>query len=115
MKPLHLFAIAIFAPILLVLFLLGPIYAAMLGAAYIIYAPASGPHPLADRLFDVFYIPDVYSQLLDYWLKHPTSLDFVHYTLPIVGLPLLGVIVALFLTWKLISALRNAFHLATPH
>lgn len=115
MRPALLFPIAIFTPFLLTAVLSLPVYAGICGAAYVIYMPASGAHPLADKLPDVFYMIDVYLKLFDYWMKNPTTLDVVHYTLPIMGLPLLGVLVALYLAYRLISGLLNLFRLSTNH
>jgi hypothetical protein len=115
MKPILLFPIAILTPFLLTFALLAPIYVALSAAAYIVYMPAAGAHPLTPRLLDIFYMFDVYTKLLEYWLQQHATLSFVHYTLPVVVLPLLGVLVALFATYKIASGLLNIFRLSTPH
>lgn len=110
MKLPALFATAIATPILLVSTLLLPAYASVYGAVWIVYKPEGGPHPLADKYLDVFTITDTYSKLLDYW-SGAEGLSFVDYTLPIVGLPLLGVFLSLFLTYKIARRLLNFFQL----
>lgn len=113
MNPALLFPIAIFTPFVLTAILLLPIYSGLLGAAYVIYMPASGVHPLDGKMLDVFYIIDVYTKLLDYWAQHSDAVSFTQYTLPILGLPALGIIIALYGSYKLISKLINVFRLST--
>lgn len=112
MRPPVLFLLAILTPVALCSMLLAPLYASVLGAVYIIYMPASGPHPLAERLLDVFYISNAYEQLLTYWLANMGKVSFVEYTLPVIGLPLVGVVLAIWGTYKLASKLLNIFHLS---
>lgn len=106
-----LFVTAIFTPVLLLATLLLPSYASIYGACYIIYMPKSGFHPLADKYLDVFTVLDTYQNLLDFW-SGTSDLSFVDYTLPIVGLPLFGCTLALFITYKLARRLINFFHLS---
>jgi hypothetical protein len=112
MKMPVLFLLAILTPLLLASALLIPIYGGVLGAAYVMYLPEKGAHPLETHLFDVFYISDIYGKLLDYWLGNMHTLSITEYALPIVGLPVLGVVVALWLSWKIARRLLNTFHLA---
>lgn len=113
MHPGLLLLLAVLTPVALCVTLVVPAYASLFGAAYIIYMPAAGgPHPLAERWHDVLYIIDVYSKLFSYWLEHTDSVSFVGYTLPVIGLPLLGVCLSLWLTYKLASKLLNLFHLS---
>jgi hypothetical protein len=115
MRTPTLFVTAILTPVMLCATLLLPSYASIYGASWLIYQPASGPHPLADKYLDVFTMLDTYGNLLDYW-RSTDGLGFVDYTLPIVGLPLFGCSLALFLTYKLTRGLLNLFHLsATAH
>lgn len=108
-----LFLLAITTPLLLAASLVLPIYASMLGAVYTIYMPASGPHPLDARLLDIFYIADAYRQLFTYWWGNMDGLSFVDYGLPILGMPIFGVALALWLSWKLGRKLLNVFHLSS--
>ena len=112
MHPFVLLLLAIFTPFVLLAVLLVPVYAGLFGAAYIIYMPASGAHPLAERLTDLFYIVDVYTHLFTYWTQHSGGVSFVNYTLPVIGLPLAGGLIALYATYKLVRKLVNVFHLS---
>jgi len=112
MKLPLLFLLAMITPVLLAAVLVLPIYGGILGATYIIYTPASGPHPLAGRLLDVFYIVESYSTLLGYWINNMKKLSLVEYALPIVGLPVLCTGMSLWLTWRISRWLLNMFHLS---
>lgn len=107
-----LFVTAIFTPVLLLATLLLPSYGSIYGACYLIYLPkAGGLHPLADKYLDVFTVFDTYQNLLDFW-NSTSGLSFTDYTLPIIGLPLFGCTLALFITYKLARRLINFFHLS---
>lgn len=113
MSPALLLPLAILTPFLLAAVFLLPLYAGFFAAAYAIYWPqAEAAHPLADKSTEVFYILEVYGQLFEYWLQHLASVSFVSYSLPIIGLPLLGGVLALWLTMKLVRRLLSFFHLS---
>ena len=112
MKLPLLFLTAIMTPVLLCATLLLPSYGSIFGATYIIYQPESGANPMADKYLNVFTVLDGYQSLLDYWLANRAMLGFVDYTLPIVGLPLVGCIFALWLTYKISRRLLNFFQLS---
>lgn len=106
-----LFATAILTPILLLATALLPSYASIYAADYIIYIPKTGAHPLADKYLDVLTILETYQGLVTFWSDTP-NISFVHQTLPIIGLPLLGCTLALYLTYRLSRRLINFFHLS---
>jgi hypothetical protein len=112
MKTPVLFLVAMFTPILLSVTLLLPIYASLLGATYILYIPESGPHPLATHLFDVFFIIESYGKLFNFWSNNISTLSVVEYALPIAGLPILGISLALWSTWRISRKLLDIFHLS---
>lgn len=105
-----LFALALFVPILLAAVFLLPVYLGIFTACYIIYSPAEGAHPLAEKYLDVFYIIDAYSQLLTNWLMNKTTLSFMDYTLPVVGLPLLCAVFSVWLAIKLTKKFLDVFY-----
>ena len=111
MNPFFLLLLAILTPFLMIVALFVPPYMGLYGACYIIYDTGKKVHPLADRMTDIFYIIDVYNQLLHYWYNHMQTVSFVHYTLPIICLPLLCLCFALWLTRRLTMKLKNLFHL----
>ena len=112
MSPFVLLILALLTPFLLTALLLIPPYLGMSSAAYIIYAHGSGPHPLSGRWLDVFYMVDVYSKLLTYWWAHVTSVSVFTYSLPVVALPLIGLVLALWLARKFVRKMRDVFHLS---
>lgn len=117
MNPALLFLIAILSPIVLLMVLVLPAYAAIVGACYIVYAKPTGSHPLMERIqnFDMFYLIDTYQQLLQFWMANKTETDLLHYTLPVVGLPLLALVLTQWLLRKLVAKLRDIFELASSH
>jgi hypothetical protein len=112
MNPGLLLLIALCMPVLLALTLLLPVYAAIYGAAYLVYANGAAD-PLSGKWADILYILDVYGQLFSHWRAHIGAVSFVHYTLPVVGLPLLGAVVALWVTWKIAHHVRMLLHLTS--
>jgi hypothetical protein len=111
MPPIILFFIAVLTPFLLLLGLCGPLYMAIATMCYIVYAPASGAHPLDAHWFDPFIIIEVYHKLFNNWLNHGGELSFMHYTLPLIGLPLVAVVVTVFLMRYLIKKLVDIFYI----
>jgi hypothetical protein len=115
MNPALLLLLAILTPFLIATALLAPPYAGMVGAAYIVYDTGAAVHPLSGHLLDIFYMIDVYSKLFTYWHANMGSLSIMHYALPIVSLPLAGLLVALWLARKLTGKLMDLFHLSASH
>lgn len=107
-----LFLTAIITPVLLITALLVPSYSSVYGAAYLTYANAAGANPMSGKFLDIFTVLDSYQTLLDYWLTNRATLDFVSYTLPIVVLPAIGCLFALWLTYKIARRLLNFFQLS---
>lgn len=115
MHPALLFLLAILTPFLLTAALLAPPYLGITASAYIAYMGGEGPHPLADKLFDVFYIIDVYSKLFSYWNAHRAESDFIGYTLPVLVFPLAGILSGLWLARKASRKMMDVFHLSVGH
>ena len=113
MNPLYLFPLALIVPFIVAFVAFTPAYAGFFGAAYVIYQQPDAVNPLWQHKLDVFYMFDVYGQLFNYWSAHMASSNFVDFTLPLFGLPILGVTIAAFLTWKLVSMLVNFFRMAS--
>ena len=115
MNPFVMFLLAILSPLLLAIALLVPSYAGIGTAAYVIYAKTEGPHPLDDKLTDVFYIVDVYTNLFTNWLQHMGDYSIFLYAVPLLVAPLLGVALSLWLTAKLARKLMDIFQLGVQH
>lgn len=113
MHPFVLLLVAVFTPFLLVIVLAGPLYAGMFAAAYLIYDTGAATHPLAAMLDDPLYMTSAYAHLYTFWSTHKTEVSLLHYTAPLLGLPLVGLALATWLTRRLIGALNNWFHSTT--
>ena len=109
MNPLVIFILAILSPLLMAITLLVPPYVGIAAASYIIYMKEKGVHPLHDKLDDVFYIIDVYSKLFSHWAHHMAETSFLSYTLPLLILPILGIMLSIWLTGKLARKLKDIF------
>ena len=109
MNPFVLFLLAIISPVLLAITLLVLPYAGLTAAAYIIYDKGQATHPLAGKYDDVFYMIETYTRLFNQWVKNIADVDILTYTLPLIGLPLAGTLIALWLTAKLARKLKDLF------
>jgi hypothetical protein len=107
MNAFLLFLLAIVSPLLMAVTLLTPVYSGVVGAAYLVYNPPGGPNPLDQQLLNLFYMIDVYVGLFNYWLTHISAVSTLHYTLPLIGLPLIGLIISLWITRKTVIILME--------
>lgn len=111
MNPFVMFLLAIFSPIMLAATLLVPAYVSIAGACYIVYYTGNAAtHPLAGKLENVFYMIDVYRNLFNQWSANIMRVDFIHYTLPLIAIPLAGATLSFVLTAKLSRKLHDVFH-----
>lgn len=109
MHPFLLFLLAILSPILLATTLLVLPYAGIAGAAYIIYDKGQAVHPLHDKLDDVFYILNVYANLLQSWSGNIADASFFTYTLPLIAIPIAATSLSLWLTVRVVRKLKDIF------
>lgn len=109
MNPFALFLMALFSPFLIAATLFLPTYSSIALSTYIIYDRGAKVHPLADKLYDVFYILDVYGHLFTRWSQHMGNANILNYTLPLIGFPLIGLMLSYWLTSKLSIRLHNIF------
>lgn len=115
MNPLALLILALLSPLLIAATLLAPIYGGIALSTCIIYDKAGKAHPLAGKFTDVTYISDVYVNLFAHWSQHMGAANIWHYTLPLVGFPLLGLMISYWLTRKLSRRLYNMFQSGHGH
>ncbi len=115
MNPFLLFLLAIVSPFLLAITLLVPPYVGISAASYVIYDKGNGPHPLADKLTDVFYMFDVYGNLFTSWAQQMGAFSIPFYAVPLILLPFFGIVGALWLTGKLARTLMDIFQLGVVH
>lgn len=110
MNPFLMFLLAILSPIIMAATLLIPPYAGIVGASYIIYNKGAVVNPLADKLVDVFYIIDVYTRLFATWSGHIMETSLLTYTLPLLALPVAGIMLSIWLIGKVARKLKDIFH-----
>lgn len=115
MNPFLLFLLAILSPVLLATVMLVPPYVAIAATSYIIYYKSGAPHPLADKLGDVFYMIDVYTQLFTQWSHHMMETSFFSYALPLLLIPIFGIMLSLWLSSKIATKLKDIFQLGVVH
>jgi hypothetical protein len=114
MSPVLLFPLGLIVPVVIAAAALVPFYAGFAAALYVIYLKPDGSSPLEAHLFDVFYVFESYAKLFQYWLNHMGEASFVEFTLPLLGLPILGISLAIYLTLKLVQFFVNFFRMAAP-
>lgn len=99
----------LFLPVALLATLLLPIYIFVFLSLLIIYSAQSDA--LLSAVFEISYIQSVFEQAFTYWLEHYEQVDHLTYSLPIILLPLIGVGLALFLTYRLGSWVTHYFRM----
>ena len=110
MNPFVMLLLAILSPFVMAFTLLVPPYAGVAAASYIIYNKGASVNPLHDKLLDIFYIIDVYTRLFSEWSAHIMQTSLLTYTLPLILPPLLGIMLALWVTGKVATRLKDLFH-----
>ena len=110
MNPFLMFLLAILSPFLMLATLLVPTYAGIAGASYIIYDTGAKVHPLQDKLTDFFYMIDVYTRLFSEWSQHMMEMSLINYTLPLLALPIAGIMLSIWAIGKLSMKLKDIFH-----
>lgn len=115
MNPFTMFLLAILSPLLLATTLLAPIYAGVAGATYIIYHHTQSAKSIYAQLADVFYILNTYGNLFRFWSAHIAQTNFFTYSMPLIGLPVFGLLLAFWLTGALASKLKDIFQLGVAH
>lgn len=112
MNPLIFFILALLSPLILAAVILVPPYVGIALASYIIYyKSADAVHPLSGKLGDVFYMIDVYSKLFSHWAHHLTETSILSYALPLLLIPILGIMLSLWLGGKVARKLRDVFQM----
>lgn len=109
MNPMLLFTLAIFTPVMFAGTILVPPYVGIVAASYIIYYKSGEVHPLAGKLDDISYMIDVYSQLLTQWAHNIAQTSVLSYALPLLLLPIFGIMLTLWLSQKVARKLKDIF------
>lgn len=112
MNPFVLFILAILSPVILAAVIFVPPYVGIALASYIIYYKAADAvHPLSGKLGDVFYMIDVYSTLFSQWAHHLTETSILTYALPLLLMPIFGIMLSLWLGGKVARKLKDVFQM----
>jgi hypothetical protein len=106
---------SILTPVVIAIAALAPLYAGFFGALYVIYAKAEGVNPMQSYLWDAFYIFDAYRHLFQYWLEHMENVSFLYFTLPLLGVPFLGLGLSVYSTVKAVRFFVHYFHTVATH
>jgi len=111
MNAIFFLFLAIISPLVLAAVFFTPLYGGVVGAAYLIYSPAAaGPNPLDPQLLNVFYMIDVYGRMFSYWLANMKVVSMLHYTAPLLGLPIVSLVVSIWISRKTTQILKDMFH-----
>ncbi len=109
MHPLLIVAIAIFLPLAMALLLVGPLYAGLCVGLWLLYGAEAAAY-----LRDPSYVIGAYDGLFRYWSAHREAVDFMAFTLPVFGPPLLGAALGILCFFLLVRYIRNIFILLSP-
>ena len=93
MNPILLLPLGIIVPIAMAIIALVPSYAGVFYATKIIYSTRD--IDISPYALDALYIFKVYIYLFTYWWQHLTNVSFLEYTLPLIGIPLVGISLSL--------------------
>ncbi len=110
MKPswwLHM--IFIVAPLIITFVCIIPAYIGIYVAVYVIYSvdPAQAG-TVAELKYHIGDIWRIYLKLIEHW-QESDHLDFQHFTLPLFGLPTLGIAIAATASYKWKRFIRRTF------
>lgn len=109
MNPFVLFLLAIVSPMLLAAVILIPPYAGITAASYAIYFKSGAAHPLSGKFLDAPYMIDVYTKLFSNWSHHMADTSLLTYTLPLLLIPILGIMLSIWLLGKVARKLKDIF------
>jgi hypothetical protein len=109
MHPFLFLMLALATPFALCLSLLVPVYLSLFAAVYAVYFKTAGHAAVLAKADDIFYIVGAYTQLFNYWQAHMFQVSFFTYTLPVIFLPFLSIVGALWLTRRLVRKLGDVF------
>ena len=109
MHPFLFLILALTTPFALCLSLLAPVYISLFAAVYAVYYKTAGSAAVLDKFSDISYIINAYTQLYNYWHGHVFEVSFFTYTLPVIFLPFFSIVLALWLTRRLVRKLGDVF------
>lgn len=112
MNPWMLLPVIVILPFMVAATLLVPLYLAMSAACYLIYVQTNEQAPILANFANPDYMLSSYLRLLTYWQSHMTELSFIHYTLPLIVLPLIILGLALWLSYRFLNAIKDILHLS---
>lgn len=98
MNPFLLILSGLLMPVLLLITLVGPVYLSVVAALMIIYQDHSSA--ILDAAGSLSYIYQAYGQAFGYWLEHYEKVDHLYYSTPLLLLPLIGVALSAYITYR---------------
>jgi len=93
MSPILLLPLGIITPAAMAIIALVPSYAGFFYATKVIYGMRD--MDMSPYALDVIYVLRVYRYLFEYWLQHFSQVSFLEYSLPLIGIPLIGIALSL--------------------
>lgn len=108
MHPLLLFFLGIMLPLTITLILVTPIYLGIFVALYIQYSSKAWA-----IFFDFGRVVDSYGKLYDFHSQNAAAMNFMDHTLPILGPPIAGILITLFLMYAFGKYVANIFVLSS--
>jgi hypothetical protein len=90
-------------PATLFLVIVGPLYIGICGSLYFFY----NMKDISSYIYRPQYVLGMQESLYKYWLANKASLTIADFIVPVYGPVLLGIIVSLFMVYRLIQFVRN--------
>jgi len=112
MNPVIMVLIALFVPLFLFSFLVGPFYIGLCAAIYFYYNGVTFDDVM-EYAFNIDYVTGIHDGFYNNLMEQFSAgtVDWTGYVLPIYGPTILGALLSIYFTYKFISYLRNVFRL----
>lgn len=112
MHPLVMVMIALFVPLFLFMFLVGPFYAGLCVAIYL-YFNGVTVDDVMQYAFDVDYVMGIHEGFYNSLMEQMDAgtINWSEFVLPIYGPTIAGALLSIYAIYKFISYLRNVFRL----
>lgn len=112
MNPLMLIAVVLLLPFMVAALLLVPLYLAMILACYLIYIQTAEQGLILENVGAPDYILSAYLRLVDHWITHMSAVSFLHYTAPLILLPLVIFLLAAWLSYRFLSVIKDQLNVS---
>lgn len=109
MNPLIMIVLALFLPLFFFALLFGPFYLGMCSSLYFYYDMSN----FSEYLFEMDYVMGIHQGFWEFLFDPESSVSFTGFILPVYLPVLIGTALSLYLTYKMVSYIRNIFVLST--